>query len=150
MIGYAVALADAIDDAWGSGSDITTKVVAGEFHAISNCDSAWVWISEVHDRIQGFDQERCVTVTEVVLQYRLDLCYSEDGTDGTYLSHLTEATELYGAMDDVWCHLVALKDAGQLLVADCDHASLGPLTVTQRSGTVVSAQGSVTVQHNCA
>lgn len=149
MIDYAIALADAIDDAWGSGSDITTRVVAGEFHAVSNCDSAWVWISEMHDRTQGFDGERCITITEVVLQYRLDICYSEDGTDGSYATHLAEATEVYGAMDDVWCHLVGLKDQGALLVDECDHVSLGPFSITQRSGGVVSAQGSVTVQHNC-
>lgn len=150
MIELAEDLASAISDALGSDHDFTVAVVAGEYHPLSVCPSVSIWIDTVEDRNERLPQEDCMTITLVTLVYRMDVCYTDPNpNDPTVEAHLEKATEIYGVLDDVWCHLVHLKDTGELLVGECDQVSLGRLAFSQRSGGVVTYRGTVTVQYDC-
>jgi len=158
MIGYVEALAadigvgiaDAfyLDPTLCESSRIT--VTAGEPAASAGgCNTIWVWLERVED-ILSVNPDTCITETVVSLAYRIDVCYEEQAEDQTDEQHLIPAECLYGLMSAVWCHLVALKDSGELMdLGQCENVVLLPLEVGQRQGGTVSATGGVSFSYNC-
>lgn len=151
MIYLAEALVDQIEDF----IDVETCqpervfVSAGE-PAVGSCGEIAVWISNVSDANIGISD--CMVDTQVELTYRISWCYPEpeDGSGPTTAQELTAAECLYELMDAVWCGLVSERDAGTLLIqSSCEKTSLGQLTVDPRSGGVVTATGTVTVDYDC-
>ena len=150
MIHLAYALAEDLESYVETSGECEVErvtVTAGE-PAASACNAIWVWASRIED--DNFLNPACVVESLLTVNYRIDVCYQTTAEEETDLMHADAAECLYSLMAAIWCGLVADKDANTLMgLGSCDLVNLAPLIVGQRSGSTVSASGSVIVGYDC-
>jgi len=152
VIDLLYLFADDLAEFTADSSDVgRVTVTAGEpaAQAGDDCPPAiWVWAAQMEDGLE-FDPG-CTTRTEVRFNYRIDVCYQTTAEDETDAIHNAAADTLYQLMTEVWCGLVAAKDAGTLMdLGTCDRVRINPLVTGQRQGSTVSASGGVTFDYAC-
>lgn len=128
--------------------DITTVIVAAGRPSAptgSDCERIYIWLADVQDN--NLD-DNCIVDTHLTIGYEIHGCYRDDAEDQPASVFLEDATRFTNLVDEVWTTLVDYRDAGTLAGASkCDEVTLNPLTVTPRSGTHISAIGTMFVQH---
>lgn len=125
------------------------QVTAGEpAQPTSNCSVVSVWPSQYFNAVSSLfaEDNPCLVVKGVQLNYRLDVCYPEQEADHTAAQHLTTAVCLYGLADAIWCGLNVWLAGGAF--GQCSDVAHDPMTFS-RDGGIVSASSSVRFQLDC-
>lgn len=134
------------------GCEITVyQVTAGEPAAPSgsDCPTLSVWASQYFNAVASMFHEDnpCLVVRGVQLNWRLDVCYSETEQGPTAAEHLADAVCLYGLADTIWCGLP--PSLPTLFGKKCADLQFDALTIGERSGGYVSASSGVRFQIGC-
>jgi len=135
------------------GCEIDTyQVTAGTPAAPSgNCSQVSVWASSAFNSASSMFHEDnpCLVIRAVQLNWRLDLCYGETVEDWTPAQHLEFAVCFYGLADAIWCGLNSVIKSGELFHRRCGDLQVDPLTYTERLGSNASAESGMRMQDDC-
>jgi hypothetical protein len=126
----------------------TFQVTAAEPAAPSGqCTIISVWASQfVNAAGSMFHEDNpCVVIRGVQLNYRIDVCYSETEPGRNAAQHLADATCLYGLTDLVWCGL----NMADVFGLKCSDIQIDPLNFLTPQGGINSAQSGIRLQLDC-
>lgn len=126
------------------------QVTAGEpAQPSGSCSVVSVWPSQYFNATTGLfaaEDNPCLVVRGIQLNYRIDTCYSEQERDPTPTEHLAVATCLYGLADAVWCGLNVWLAGGAF--GRCGDTAADPVTFS-RDGGIASASSSIRFMWDC-
>lgn len=129
------------------------QVTAGEpAQPSGSCSAVSVWSSEFFSAATSLFQEdnSCIIVRGVHLNWRLDVCYSVGEKPPTSAEQLATARCFYGLAEAIWCGLNRLIGAGLLFDGmTCSDLAVDQLLVGNRSGGMVSASSGIRLQLDC-
>lgn len=115
-----------------------------------NCAQISVWASQIFNASTSLFHEDnpCMVVRGVQLNYRISVCYEETEAGRTPAQHLVTAVCLYDLADAVWCGLNAAFRDG-FLDNRCKQITVDPLIVSEGLGGYVSADSGIRLQLDC-
>lgn len=126
------------------------QLTAGEpAQPSGQCSQISVWASQFFNAVNGLfhEDDPCVVVRGVQLNYRIDLCYTETEKGRTVAQHEADAICLYGLADAVWCGLNVWLAAGAF--GNCNKVAHDPLSFDSPFGGMNAASGGIRFQWDC-